>query len=543
VGCFMFIRDWTWNSRRPRPRYVPVLRALLKRPWAAVAGGLSVLAVGGLLLGRLGAEFVPQLDEGDLLLEVRRLPGVALAESIATDLRIERAIAHLPEIEHVVGRIGAPEVATDPMGIEQSDVYITLTPRERWRPRMSKDALAREVAALVERAVPEVSAAVSQPIQMRTSELLAGIRSDVAAQVYGPDLDRLEVFGERIAKAVRELPGVVDVRAARTAGVTYLRIRPDRTRLARYGLTVEDVNIVTETMAVGRRAGVVREGDRRFALVVKTALAYQGDLDVFKALPLKSTSGQIVPLGDVAEVTLGRGPALVEREKQSRRLTVEFNVRGRDVVSAVEEARAAVAARVPLPPGYRVEWGGQFQHYASARTRLAIVVPLALGLILFFLWAAFRRMTPAVAIFLNIPFAVVGGVLLLWLRGMPFSISAGVGFVALFGVAVLNGLVLVSFIHQREAAGEPIAQAIAGAAELRLRPVLVTALVAALGFVPMALSRAPGSEVQRPLATVVIGGLVSATALTLLLFPAVYTLIHRRRGPPAVVVAAGGDPG
>jgi cobalt-zinc-cadmium resistance protein CzcA len=523
-----------WLMRKARVGYAPILNRVLGRPALTIGVGLAVLALGGALATRIGGEFVPQLDEGDVLLEVRRLPGVALSESIASDLRLERALAGVPEVEHVVARIGAPEVATDPMGLEQSDVYITLRPRERWRRGMTKEALAREISDLVATAVPEIAAAVSQPIQMRTNELIAGVRSDVAAQVYGPDLNRLQAFGDQIAAALRGIPGVVDLRAAQSAGLSYLRVRPDRARLARYGLTVEDVNMVTETMAVGRQVGEVFEGDRRFGLVVKMALgAFDGALDVFNALPLKSRSGQIVPLGDVAEVTLERGPVLVEREKQSRRLTVEFNVRGRDVVSAVEEARAAVAARVALPAGYRVEWGGQFQNYLSARQRLMVVIPLAVALILFLLWSALGRLRPALLILLNIPFAAVGGVLFLWLRGLPFSISAGVGLVALFGVAVLNGLVLVSFSLTLEGQGRPVREAIAEAARLRLRPVLMTALVAALGFVPMALSRAPGSEVQRPLATVVIGGLLSATALTLFLFPALYTLTGRPRQPPA----------
>jgi cobalt-zinc-cadmium resistance protein CzcA len=519
----------TWLMRRLRRGYARVLGLVLVRPSVTIGAGLAVLALGGALLTRVGAEFVPQLDEGDVLLEVRRLPGVALSESIATDLRLERALAAVPEIEHVVARIGAPEIATDPMGLEQSDVYVTLQPREQWRPGLTKGDLARQLSEIVERDVPEVSAAVSQPIQMRTNELLAGVRSDVAAQVYGPDLDRLQHYGARIARVVRGIPGVVDVRGAQSTGLSYLRVRPDRSRLARYGLTVADVNMVTETVAVGRREGSVFEGDRRFDLVVKSAIDFQGSVDALKALPLKSRFGQMVPLGDVADVTMERGPALVERDKQSRRLSVEFNVHGRDVISAVEEARAAVARALPLPAGYRIEWGGQFENYQSARRRLAIVVPLALALIVFLLWTAFGRVRPALLIFLNVPFATVGGVLLLWLRGIPFSISAGVGFVALFGVAVLNGLVLVSFSLQLETGGAGVREAITRAAELRLRPVLMTALVAALGFVPMALSTAPGSEIQRPLATVVIGGLISATALTLLLFPAVYLVARRAR--------------
>ena len=350
-----------------------------------------VLALGGGLLTRLGAEFVPQLDEGDLLLEVRRLPGIALTETIATDQRIARALLAIREVEHVVPRAGAPEVATDPMGVEQSDVYIILKPQSAWRSGLSKAALGREIAEAVEREVPEVAFAVSQPIQMRTNELIAGIRSDAAAQIYGPDLEKLRLVGQEVVAALKGIPGVADLRAEQGAGLTYLRIRPDRARLARYGLTVEDVNTVTETMAVGRKVGEVFEKDRRFAMVVRTALDYQGSLDVVRALPLKSAFGQIVPLGDIADVALETGPALVNRDKQSRRLLVEFNVRERDVVSTVEDARAAVASQVKLPTGYRIEWGGQFRNYAAARARLAVVVPLALVMIVLLLWLAFGK--------------------------------------------------------------------------------------------------------------------------------------------------------
>lgn len=517
--------------RLARRGYLPLLRRVMTRPALTVSIGLVVLALGGAVATRLGAEFVPQLDEGDILLEVRRLPGISLTETVATDTRIQQALSDIPEVEHVVARAGAPEVATDPMGLEQSDVYITLTPRDEWRKHLTKEDLAKEIAAAVERDVPEVAAAISQPIQMRTNELIAGVRSDVAAEVYGPDLERLQRVGEQVAAALRGIGGVVDVRLEQTAGLTYLRIKPDRARLARYGLTVEDVNMVTETMAVGRQVGTIFEKDRRFGLVVKTSVAFAGNLDVVRALPLKSTLGQIVPLGDVADVSLEKGPALVNRDKQSRRILVEFNVRGRDVVSAANDARATVAAKVKLPTGYRIEWGGQFQHYTTARQRLSIVVPVALALIIFLLWTAFGRVKPAVLVFINVPFAALGGILSLWLRQMPFSISAGVGFIALFGVAVLNGLVLVSFCLHLQEEGLSPQEAISRAASLRLRPVLMTALVAALGFLPMAISTAPGSEVQRPLATVVIGGLFSATALTLLLFPAVYALAHRRTRP------------
>ncbi|MCY1008799.1 efflux RND transporter permease subunit [Nannocystis pusilla] len=316
----------------------------------------------------------------------------------------------------------------------------------------------------------------------------------------------------------------------------YLRIDPDRTKLARYGLTIADINITTEAIAVGHKVGQVLEGERRFDMMVKFDQPITGDLDSLSAIPLRANTGQIVPLGDVATLQHTTGPVLVNRDKQSRRVIVEFNVRGRDLGSTVADAQAAVAAGVTLPVGYRVEYGGTFEHYLAARDRLMVVVPLALALIMFMLWTALSSMRSALIIFLGVPFAVVGGVVALWLRDLPFSISAGVGFIALFGVAVLNGLVLVTFAQRLQDGGAGHDEAIAQAAELRLRPVLTTALVAALGFVPMALSTAPGSEVQRPLATVVIGGLVSATLLTLLVLPAVYD----RFGPraQAVTIAA-----
>jgi len=514
----------TWILRQVHRMYVPLLGGALKRRWLLMSAGVVALAGAIGLFTRIGAEFVPQLDEGDLLVEVRRLPGIALSESIATDRRIQQALLELPEITHVVSKTGAPELATDPMGIEQTDVYIGLKDRSQWRRGLSKLDLAAEVSAKLDLLVPEISAAISQPIQMRTNELVAGIRSDVGVLVYGRDLEKLRSLGDHIANIVKAVPGVVDVRVEQVAGLEYLRVIPDRSKLARYGLSVADVNQVTETMAVGHLAGEVLEGERRFGIAVKTLHGSHGELEPLESLPLKSVSGQIVPLGDVATLKFEKGPAQVSRHSQSRRLTVEFNVRGRDLLSVVRETQERIARGITLPTGYRVEWGGQFEHYEEAKARLGIVVPLALGLIAFLLWLAFRSARDALLIFLNVPFAIVGGVFALWVRDIPFSISAGVGFVALFGVAVLNGLVLVSFSRHLEEQGLSHADAIQRAAELRLRPVLMTALVAALGFLPMALSAAPGSEVQRPLATVVIGGIISATLLTLLLLPVIYAV-------------------
>lgn len=540
VLCSYFLRAEeereTWLMGRVTAMYKPLLGASLRRRWITLSTGLVLLVIGVGLFTRLGAEFVPKLDEGDIIVEVRRLPGVSLSEAVAIDLRIGKALKNIPEIDKVVARDGAPEVATDPMGIEQSDVYIILKPRDEWRSGLSKPDLIEAIEAAINEAVPEAAIGISQPIEMRTNELIAGVRSDVAAQLYGPDLAQLQSLGEKIAAAIKSVPGAVDIRAAQSAGLTYLTIKPDRAKLARYGLTVGDLNRLTETLAVGRSAGQVFEGDRRFDLVVLIQ-GVSGNLDSIRALPLKAKTGQVVPLGDVAEVVLEKGPVSVNREKQSRRLAVEFNVRGRDLVTTVAAAQAAVDQAVPLPTGYRIEWGGEFENFLTARKRLLIVVPLSLGLILFMLWLAFRALKPAILIFLNIPFAIVGGIVALWVRGIPFSISAGVGFIALFGVAVLNGLVLVAFARHLEEQGRTPFDAIKEAAELRLRPVVMTALVAALGFFPMAISTAAGAEVQRPLATVVIGGLITATALTLLFFPVIYRLAHRRPQQPKPVAS------
>ncbi len=531
----------TWLMRAAHRVYHPVLDRVMRRRTFALAGGVLALAATVVVGRHIGAEFVPKLDEGDVLVEARRLPGVALSESIATDRRLQNALLEVPEVEHVVSKTGAPDLANDPMGIEQTDVYIQLKPLDQWREGYVKADVAAAVTEALETNVPELSIGLSQPIEMRTNELVAGVKSDIAIEIYGDDLHQLQRLARTVAAVVREVPGAVDVRAEQGQGLSYLRVIPDRDALARHGLTIANVNALTEALAVGHRVGVVREGDRRFAIAVKLD-GIDGDLERVRKLPLRSARGEIVPLGDVATVESVTGPLVVNRNKLSRRITVEANARGRDLVSVVDDARAAVARGVRLPPGYRIEWGGTFEHFLSAKARLQIVVPLALLAILFLLWRAFDRARPALLIFLNIPFAIIGGVLALAVRGLPFSISAGVGFIALFGVAVLNGIVLVSFARQLEARGHTPHDAIAEAARRRLRPVLMTALVAALGFVPMALSTAPGSEVQRPLATVVIGGLISATLLTLVLFPAVYSLAHRRSRTSPSILARHRDP-
>ncbi len=515
-------RKEPWLFRLAERAYEPLLHAATQhRPWT-LAASVLVLGLTMSLSFRLGSDFVPQLDEGDLLIEARRLPGVALSEALAIDQRIERTLAAVPEVDHIIGKLGAPEITTDPMGIDQTDVYIAFKDRASWRRGVTKADLAREIADRLGREVPDVAAGISQPIQMRTNELVAGFRSDVAVLVYGSDLDELGALGNQIARGVRAIRGAVDVRVEQVAGLKYLRITPDRARLARHGLSVADLNEVAETLSVGRHVGVVFEDERRFDVVVKMGGDGAGDVKSFAMLPLKTMTGQLVPVGEVADLRLEEGPAEINRAGGARRLAVEFNVRGRDLLSVVKDAQARVGRLVTLPVGYHIEWGGEFEHYLQGKERLLIVVPIALGLILLLLWLAFRSVPIALVVFLGVPFAIVGGVVALVIRQLPFSISAGVGFIALSGVAILNGLVLVSAARHIEDQGTAPVDAIQAAARQRLRPVLMTALVAALGFVPMAISTAPGSEVQRPLATVVIGGIVSAALLTLIVLPVVY---------------------
>ena len=373
----------TWLLRKLHTYYLPWLRAALARRALTLSAAVALMALGVFLFTRIGAEFVPQLDEGDILIEARRLPGVALTESVHEDTRLQRALMKVPEVATVVSKTGAPELATDPMGIEQTDVFISLKPRAQWRSGLLKEQLAQEIAEVSEAAVPEIAAGISQPIQMRTNELVAGVRSDVAALLYGPDMEQLSALAERAGNMLRGIQGAQDVRVEQVAGLRYLRVIPDRAKMARYGFTIQDVNQLVETMSVGHLVGYVLEGERRFGIVVKTPHGFDGDLSALLALPLRSLTGQSVPLGDVAELTFTTGPAQISRANQSRRISVEFNVRGRDMLSVVREAQARLERELRLPTGYRLEWGGQFEHYQQARVRLLIVVPVALALILF----------------------------------------------------------------------------------------------------------------------------------------------------------------
>jgi cobalt-zinc-cadmium resistance protein CzcA len=515
--------------------YVPVLDRAMGHRRITVGVALLVFVASLALAPFLGAEFIPRLDEGAIAMQIWRLPSISLEQSNEISTMAERVLVEEfePEVETVVSRTGRAEIATDPMGVEISDTYIMLAPREEWR-FGSKEALVEAISVTMQERVPGAIFSFSQPIELRVSELISGVRSDVAIQLYGDDLDLLKEKADEIVRVVQEIPGAEDTKAEQTTGLPLLRVRIDRQALARYGINAEQVLDVVEAVG-GAEAGTVLEGQRRFTLQARFGEDVRGNLqrirDLRVAGPPARPDGprRLIPLSQVADITIEEGPAQISREAISRRITVETNVRGRDLASFVAEAQEAVREQVELPPGWTLDWGGQFENLQAASERLALLVPLALGLIFILLYTTFGSARLAALIYLNVPLAITGGILALALRGYPFSISAGVGFIALFGIAVLNGVVLVSYIVERRRQGLPAERAAREGALVRLRPVLMTALVASFGFVPMALATSAGAEVQRPLATVVIGGLVTSTLLTLLVLPTVYAGFAERR--------------
>lgn len=461
-------------------------------------------------------------------MQVWRLPSVSLSESVQTALDTERVLRQFPEVVQVVTRTGSPEVATDVMGVELSDVFVILKPKQDWTTAHTRDELIAKMKPAILDKVPGVGLGFTQPIEMRFNELIAGTRSDLAVKIFGPDLEILKQQAEAVARVLETVRGAADVKVEQVAGLPLLRVIVDREQIARYGLTADDVLTLVQTTRAGRVVGTVVRGPRRFDLVVRLAESASADPVTLGNLLIPTTHGELVPLGRVADIQVDTGPAQISREHVQRRIVVETNIRGRDLGSFVAEAQRQVARAVSLPTGYEIAWGGQYEHLQEATGRLAVVVPITLLLILGVLSVIFGAMRPALLIFLNVPLALSGGILGLWIRGLPLSISAVIGFIALFGVAVLNGVVMVSHIRQLESDGIPTDQAVRQGAMDRLRPVLTTALVASLGFLPMAMATTMGAEVQRPLATVVIGGLVTSTALTLLLVPTVYGRVCRR---------------
>lgn len=524
----------TWLIRHLRRLYRPWLAVSLNRPALVVIPGTLLFILSLVIGSRLGIEFVPRLEEGDMAIQVWRLPSVSLTESVETALGVERALRQFPEVVQVVTRTGSPEVATDVMGIELSDVFVVLKPRQEWTTATSKAALIEKFKTAVLAAVPGVGLSFTQPIEMRFNELIAGTRSDLAIKIFGEDLEVLRHQGDGVARALEQVPGAADVKVEQVTGVPRIRIIVDRDQIGRYGLSAKDVLNIIESVRVGQTVGTVFQGQRRFDLIVRLSDETSAGPIALGNILIPTAHGELVPLSRVATIEVDEGPAQVSRENIQRRLVVEANIRGRDLGSFVTEAKQVIRDRVSLPPGYYLEWSGQFKHLQEASRRLAVVVPITLLLIIAILSVIFGTIRPALLIFLNVPLALSGGIFALWIRGLPLSISAVIGCVALFGIAVLNGVVLVSRIQRLEANGLPTRDAVAQGAMDRLRPVLMTALVASLGFLPMAVATSMGAEVQRPLATVVIGGLITSTALTLFIIPALYGTVCRSNKQPAI---------
>jgi len=539
VLCSLFFRSEvvekeTWLLRQARRGYRPVLKWAMAHPAVTVAAAASAFALSLVGAGFLGAEFIPRLDEGDFLIRVSRLPSVGLSQSLRLTTEIEKVLLRFPEVRTATSRTGSPELATDPIGFDSTDVFVNLKPRSSWRAGLTRENLIDEMETALKKGVPGSTFSFSQPIEDLFDELVAGVKSDVGVKIFGDDLSVLAQKGQELAAILSQVPGAADVRPEPTVGLPMVQVSVNRDRIARFGVSVEDVLAAVEAAQSGRVVGSVFEGRRRFDIAVRLAEGVASDLEALANVPVGGPDGKLIPLSRLADITLGEGPAQISREQIQRRLAVEANVRGRDLAGFVAEARSAVAAKLKLPAGYYLKWGGQFEHLESASRRLMIAVPLALLLIFSLLYGAFNSPRPAVLIFFNVPLAATGGVVALLLRRMPFSISAGVGFIALFGVAVLNGVVLVSFIRKlQQEEGLSPTEAAARAAEVRLRPILMTALVASLGFLPMALATGAGAEVQKPLATVVIGGLVTSTLLTLVVLPTAYRWLAGREASGA----------
>tara|TARA_A100000171_G_scaffold37658_2_gene36764 strand:+ start:3581 stop:6757 length:3177 start_codon:yes stop_codon:yes gene_type:complete len=538
-----FLIRWT------KTVYRPSLNAALRLRWLTVGFAVLLLLVSGLVASRLGSEFVPKLGEGALAVQPARIPSIGITTSVEMQKDFERSLRdEFPdEIASIFARTGTAEVATDPMGPNVSDTYLMLNPREEWTRASTQEELAEEIEEFLG-SIPGQNYEISQPIELRFNELISGVRSDLAVKIFGDDLDLLLQSGNEIAAVMQTIPGASDVKVEQVSGLSVLTIDIDREKISRYGLNVSDVQEVVSIAFGGEEAGTLYDGDRRFPIVVRLPENLRGEVDFVRNLPIPLPDGEgvqlasadesmpglgaeirYIPLEAVAQVDVAEGPNQISRENAKRRLVVQANIRGRDMGSFVAEAQERLDTEVTLPDGYYITWGGQFENLARARQRLLIVVPLALSLIFIMLFTAFGNARHAILVYTGVPLALTGGIIALWLRGMPFSISAGVGFIALSGVAVLNGVVMITFINQLRDKGKTMRDAVVEGSLSRLRPVLMTALVASLGFVPMALNTGMGAEVQRPLATVVIGGLISSTVLTLFVLPTLYLWFGGRK--------------
>ena len=508
--------------------YVPTLAFALKRRGLVIGVAAVLLGVCGFLFTRLGSEFVPKLDEGSLVIQPVRVRTVDMENTIKLVTAYEKKVLEVPEVLTVVTRTGTPEIATDPMPLSLSDSFLTMKPRSQWRPGMTKDKLIAELQAKIQQ-VPGQGYNFSQPIELRFAEIVSGVKADVGIKVFGEDLSELKAKADEIAALVRDIPGAQDIEVEQVDDVPVFQIDIDREAIARLGVSIADIQHIVSVALGGEEVGQIVEGDRRFGLAVRLPEEIRNNPDAIRDIRVETPNGGSVALSSLASIGDKVAPAQISREIGKRRVVVTLNVRGRDLGSFIAEAQKKVKSDIQLKEGYYVNWGGQFENLQRASQRLTIVVPVALGLIFLLLFSTFGSVKQAALIFTGVPLAVTGGIIALALRGMPFSITAGVGFIALSGVAVLNGVVMVSAINRlRSESGMTVMEAVKLGATQRLRPVLMTALVAALGFIPMALNTGVGAEVQRPLATVVIGGILSATLLTLVVLPALYTLFEKR---------------
>jgi cobalt-zinc-cadmium resistance protein CzcA len=511
-----------------RLAYTPLLEKALRHKAITISIAIAVLIGSFSLVPFLGSEFIPELDEGSILIQPIRMPSISLTESIEIEKKVQQIIMQFPEVEFVVGRLGRPEIATDPMGVNLSDIYVTLKPKSEWKTAKTKEELVEKMVEELKH-IPGVNYNITQPIAMRVDELVSGVKSDVAIKLFGDDLTLLKEKADRIADIVRTVSGASDVSIEHIAGQTYLNIYIDRGSIARYGLNVADVQRVIEIAIGGKIATEVIEGQARYGVLVRYPESVRGDIQGIANTLVSLPRGGTIPLSQVARIAAEEGPVQVSREYGQRRIVVECNVRGTDIGTFVAEAKNKLQGSLILPAGYFITWGGQFEHQESATNRLLIVVPLSIFIIFVLLFTTFGNLRHSMLILLNLPFALCGGVIALLIRDLPLSVSASIGFIALFGVAVLNGVVMISYINQLLKEGHELMFAIIKGASDRLRPVLMTALVASFGFIPMALSHGTGAEVQRPLATVVIGGLITSTLLTMFVLPVLYNLIESRQ--------------
>jgi cobalt-zinc-cadmium resistance protein CzcA len=510
-----------WLPRKLLALYEPALAWGLRRQGVVVGVAVAMLVGAGVVYTQVGKTFMPTMDEGDLIVGIEKLPSVSLEQSAALDLKIHQALMKaIPEVTGVVARAGSDEIGLDPMGLNQTDTYLLLKPRDEWRMK-SKDALMDEIRKVLD-PMPGIEYSFTQPIEMRVSEMIIGVRGDLAVKIFGPDLDKLNAYASQVEALLKTVPGNQDVYTVQNDGVQYLRVAVDRLQAGRLGLSVEEIQDALRTQIEGQRAGIVIEGNRRTPIVMRGAEAVRMSPAEFGAMRITTQDGSTVPLTSVATLERAEGPVKIDREMGSRYSVVIANVGGRDLVGFVEEARKLVTQKVSLPTGYRISWGGQFENQQRAAARLTVVVPVALGLVFVLLFSTFRSVRQALLILSNVPFALVGGIVALWVTGEYLSVPASVGFIALLGIAVLNGVVLVSYFNQLQSEGMKLAEVVVQGAKRRLRPVLMTASITAFGLIPLLFATGPGSEIQRPLAIVVIGGLASATVLTLMLLPILY---------------------